>query len=171
MHKFAIISPHTWCTPAMAIINIVCRLLHTATYCQMFKHTEAGISSSLSAWIQHIFKSNKWHWGKLSIELVYICKATQHEWFSTHHLPHRRRRCHTSQTPADSGSPRGPSRGTYPPMTCVWCGSGTWTHQNHRSGGWKRATLKQMLGENVGYTWKWLANVGWRIDTHLEQIS
>ena len=47
--------------------------------------------------------------------------------------PPRRSRCRRSRRRAGFGSPRGPSRGTSPPGTCVWCGTGTWTPQSHRS--------------------------------------
>lgn len=54
--------------------------------------------------------------------------------FSSCHSPLHKRKCHRSQTRADSGSLPEPSRETCPLRTCVSCGSGTWRPQNHRSG-------------------------------------
>lgn len=61
--------------------------------------------------------------------------------FSFCSSPLRRRRCHMSPTRGGSGSPQEPSRGTFPPATCVSCVSGTQTLQNHRSENQKTKSL------------------------------
>lgn len=49
------------------------------------------------------------------------------------HSPHQRKRCHRSQTQADSGWLLEPSREMFPLGTCVLCGSKTLKLRSHKS--------------------------------------
>lgn len=53
--------------------------------------------------------------------------------FSEANSPHHRSRCRRFRTQAGSEWPPAPSRGRFPPRSCVWCGTETLRHQSHKS--------------------------------------